>query len=612
MNSVRLADRIAGISLRTRLALGIALIAAAMTFVGVGVGFWSGTAYLTRSHEASIRSHMRLASVALAPSLLTIDYLGLREQLELIMEYEGIGGVRILDQNGHLLMKRGTMDDSVLSEPIYIGEVTAGWIDVSFSTEPVRSGMIYVLGVGVLLFLGFVPLFIYLVWRISGHYLLDLSRLTKRVESELGEVLPEYPGENRTDEVGVLAAALHRRDQALAANIHALEQYQVHLEDLVQKRTAALRRSEMLGRTILSSIPDAIALVDTSSQTILDVNEAFAAFYEQHREALLGKPLQQVVHNGERWSGSDAAQPLVASLESMGAKPVQARYFRASGDALYLEITAWPVANETSELRLMVLVQRDVTEQHRLANLRRDVERIVHHDLRSPLVGIIGLAELIRDNHEHDPEQVRTFHGHILESARRMLEMLANSMDLFNMEEGRYVLRPEIFNLTSVLRLLEEETRGLCRQRKVGVAFYLGDAPLDWNVTLEMCAEKRNIHTMLLNLLKNALEAAPAETAVTLRIQCRADSWFLETHNLGTIPEAIRDRFFDRYVTAGKSQGTGLGTYSAMLIARSHGGRITFTTNETRGTHVTVIIPTHPCVGRPPDFVNPEKPERTR
>ena len=605
-----MADRIAGISLRTRLALGIALIAAAMTVVGVGVGFWSGTAYLTRSHEASIRSYVRLASVALAPSLLTIDYLGLREQLELIMEYEGIVGVRILDQNGHLLMERGTLDDTVLSEPIHLEEVIAGWVDVGFSTAPVRAGMTYVLGVGVLLFLGFVPLFIYLVWRISGHYLLDLSRLTERVESELGEVLPEYPGENRTDEVGVLAAALHRRDQALAANIHALEQYQVHLEDLVQERTAALRRSEMLGRTILSSIPDAIALVDTSSQTILDVNEAFAAFYEQQREALLGRTLQQVARNDERWFGSDAAQPLVDSLEGMGAKPVQARYFKASGDALHLEITAWPVASESRELRLMVLVQRDVTEQHRLADLRRDVERIVHHDLRSPLVGIIGLAELIRDNHEQDPEKLRSFHGHILESARRMLEMLANSMDLFNMEEGRYVLQPEVFNLTAVLRLLEKETRILCGQRKVEVAFYLEDAPLDWNVTLDMCAEKRNIHTMLLNLLKNAVEAAPAETAVSLRIQSRADTWVLETHNLGTIPEAIRDRFFDRYVTAGKSQGTGLGTYSAMLIARSHGGRITFSTNATQGTHVTVVIPTHPRDNCSPDSSNPKNPER--
>ncbi|TVR00734.1 MAG: PAS domain-containing sensor histidine kinase [Desulfovibrionales bacterium] len=597
--SNRFSGRFSGISLRTRLAVRIALIAAVMTAVGVGFGFWSGTAYLTRSHQASISSHMRLASVALAPSVLSIDYLGLRRQLDLVMEYEGIVGVRVLDQNSHILMERGTMNKNLLTEPIMAEESITGWIEISFSNRPVQSGMIYVLGVGVLLFIGFVPLFIYLVWRVSGRSLLDLTRLTEQVETDLGQVLPEYPGEHRTDEIGVLAAALHRRDQALVANIHALEQHQAHLEDLVQKRTAALRRSETLSRTILTSIPDAIALVDMPSSSILDVNDAFAAFYRRHRDELLGLSLRDVARGDERWSGNPDHHPLVLSWENGKPSSLQFQYPTNAGETLFLEMTTWPVSNEVNEHPpQMVLVQQDITEQRRLANLRRDVERIVLHDLKSPLVGIIGLAELLSHDQVQNPEQLRTFSGHILESGRRMLDMLNNSMDLFNMEQGRYVLRPAAFDLTVMLRLLENETRELCRQRGVELIFAWENGQLDWNRSLEMYAERQKIHSMLLNILNNALEAAPHGSEVTLRIQRMEETWVMETHNLGIVPEEIRDRFFDRYVTAGKPGGTGLGTYSAMLIARSHGGRISFTTSASQGTLVTVTIPRRETDGR--------------
>jgi len=61
---------------------------------------------------------------------------------------------------------------------------------------------------------------------------------------------------------------------------------------------------------------------------------------------------------------------------------------------------------------------------------------------------------------------------------------------------------------------------------------------------------------------------------------------------MGTVPESIRDHFFKKYVTAGKLKGTGLGTYSAKLIAEAHGGMINMQSSEDSGTTVTVQLPT--------------------
>lgn len=78
-------------------------------------------------------------------------------------------------------------------------------------------------------------------------------------------------------------------------------------------------------------------------------------------------------------------------------------------------------------------------------------------------------------------------------------------------------------------------------------------------------------YALLSNLLKNAMEAAPEHSTVKLDFSHR-DGHVFTIHNRGVIPESIRESFFEKFVTSGKQQGTGLGTYTAHLIATSLGG----------------------------------------
>ena len=68
----------------------------------------------------------------------------------------------------------------------------------------------------------------------------------------------------------------------------------------------------------------------------------------------------------------------------------------------------------------------------------------------------------------------------------------------------------------------------------------------------------------------------------------------LEVRNQGQVPEDVRDRFFEKYATSGKRGGTGLGTYSARLIAEVHGGAIAMATSAEGGIVVRVTLP-GPC-----------------
>ena len=94
------------------------------------------------------------------------------------------------------------------------------------------------------------------------------------------------------------------------------------------------------------------------------------------------------------------------------------------------------------------------------------------------------------------------------------------------------------------------------------------------------------------NLIKNACEAAPAHSKVSIRLLNKTPLLRIEIENKGLVPEEIRERFFDKFVTAGKHGGTGLGTYSARLLVQAQQGEIAMETFEETGlTRVTVGLP---------------------
>ena len=62
--------------------------------------------------------------------------------------------------------------------------------------------------------------------------------------------------------------------------------------------------------------------------------------------------------------------------------------------------------------------------------------------------------------------------------------------------------------------------------------------------------------------------------------------------NKGAVPAAIRDSFFEKFSTAGKQGGTGLGTYSARLLTEAQGGTIAMeTSDETNQTRILMTLP---------------------
>ncbi len=223
------------------------------------------------------------------------------------------------------------------------------------------------------------------------------------------------------------------------------------------------------------------------------------------------------------------------------------------------------------------------------ADLREDVERITRHDLKSPLVAIIGFTKLaLMDN--MTPKELRNCFELIDESSYRMLEMINLSLDLIKMEQGRYQLNLSEVDFLSLIRKVESELGSRIKSKSLLIHVSIDGTRPKAGETFKIRAEELLCYSMLSNLIKNAIEASPRHGSIAIDL-CENEWSAIRIRNQGAVPEEIRESFFDKYVTSGKPHGTGLGTYSAKLIAETHGGSIEMNSCQKQGTTVSIHLP---------------------
>jgi CheY-like chemotaxis protein len=145
------------------------------------------------------------------------------------------------------------------------------------------------------------------------------------------------------------------------------------------------------------------------------------------------------------------------------------------------------------------------------------------------------------------------------------------------MEEGTFKFSPETIDLVSIGRNVVGELFNHARSKNLHLDF---NTPVE---SLEATGNNLLTTSIVENLVRNAMEAAPENSTVTMALYQGARVGLL-IHNEGVVHESIRKDFFKKYATHGKRGGLGLGTYSARLIARAQGGDLTMTTSDERGT----------------------------
>ena len=235
------------------------------------------------------------------------------------------------------------------------------------------------------------------------------------------------------------------------------------------------------------------------------------------------------------------------------------------------------------------LIEKNAVLQDNL-RLREEVERISRHDLRNPMAGIIGFtANLLSDETVHQNHKDLLYD--IEQSAYNVLNMVNLSLDLFKMERGEFEFYPRTVNVGSILERILLEMASRWEQQHISLERRIQGVPVESLSGTQCLGDDLLCYSLFSNLLRNAAEAAPPNSSVMVQVGQGSDL-VVSLHNQGAVPLAVRDTFFDKYATTGKSGGNGLGTYSARLLTTTQGGNITMKTSDaSNSTTITVTLP---------------------
>lgn len=347
-----------------------------------------------------------------------------------------------------------------------------------------------------------------------------------------------------------------------------------------QKSRDALARSESRLQAILKSLPVGIFVVDLETRTLSGANPAALRLIGYEREEILGSPCRKTLCGKEG--------DCLLALEDGRTCEQESEVTRKDG--IRVPVMKNIVGAEVDGRRCMVVGVQDISEQKRLEDLRADVDRIVAHDLKAPIIGMVNGCRLLLMEQERLDAEIREMLELIEMQGNKALMMIGLSLDLYKVEAGTYDYRPVPVDLLKVVRGAARNLEGLVRDKGLEIAVLLDGEP-DGGASLMVPANPLLLEAMVSNLLLNAVEAAPEDTVVRLEV-ARDGQVSLALTNKGAVPAAIRDTFFDKYATLGKSGGTGLGTYSARLAATAMRGTVDMeASDEDDSTTVTVRLP---------------------
>ena len=340
---------------------------------------------------------------------------------------------------------------------------------------------------------------------------------------------------------------------------------------LANKRLADLEReSAARMQAILETAVDGIITFNKQG-FIESVNTAVETLFHYPATELVGMPIKTLLPDLH----IEATQ---TRYELIGRRQDQSQFPAEIG------ISRIPLPDTT----LYTGIVRDLTTQHQIEQLRQDLTSTMVHDLRNPLTVILGMIELLSERNEMSDSHNLIDIAH--SSAKRMIGLVNNILDVNRLESGQMSLSRDIFSLTDVIDQIIAMQSLLSEQKQLTFqTIFDDDLPL-------IVADLSLIERVLQNLVDNAIKFSPAGNPITITARWpenNATAVIVSVHNLGAgIPAKIQDTLFEKFVTGNQvGRGSGIGLSFCQLAIEAHNGKIWVESEPDQGTTFKFLLP---------------------
>jgi len=219
---------------------------------------------------------------------------------------------------------------------------------------------------------------------------------------------------------------------------------------------------------------------------------------------------------------------------------------------------------------------RDVSLEHDMENLVREIEAITRYELGHSLTAFIHLPQELLDDPATTPEQTQRL-TIIRDSGYRIVNTVNMAVDIFRMERGLYTMpQNRHLDLAVVARRAVKDVSPLAASRHIDLELLLENSPLPQSSTLPGPGDPIPAHALAVNLLRDALEAAPRQSGVqaSLHIDEEAKLLCLDITRPGALTPDEQARFFDKPVGKDPGDGMARARYAAKLITGTFGGSL--------------------------------------
>ena len=381
------------------------------------------------------------------------------------------------------------------------------------------------------------------------------SRLARRITEPLNRLDLEHPLENDTYEE--LAPLLRRME-------HQRRQIDQQIGELRQ-------RSEEFDQ-ITGSMNEGLVLLDEAG-AILSINPA--------ARRLLGADGDCV---GQDFLTVDRDVTMSDALRQAAEQGHSEFRGERNGREYQFDVTRIQTEGRTAGTVLLVF---DVTERAFAERNRREFTANVSHELKTPLQGIIGSAELL-ENGMVKQEDVPRFVGHIRAEAQRLVTLIGDIIRLSQLDEGE-AMPTEPVELLAVAREAAENLRSAAEAKHVTVDVTGQPATIP--------GVRRLLYEIVFNLCDNAIKYNNEGGRVEVEVAQEGASAAVTVRDTGIgIPPEHQSRVFERFYRVDKSHskasgGTGLGLSIVKHAVQYHHGTIQLKSEVGKGSEIRVTFP---------------------
>ena len=381
------------------------------------------------------------------------------------------------------------------------------------------------------------------------------KRLSKHIVEPLNELDLEHPLDNDSyEELAPLLGRISRQREQIDRQLRELQ-----------------RKTDEFSQ-ITRSMQEGLVLLD-NHWTLLSINPA--------AQRLFGADAGCV---GEDFLTVERSHEMSAAIEAAMQNGHSEFRLRKNGRIYQLDLTR---IDSGGEVAGAVLLTFDITERENAEQNRREFTANVSHELKTPLQGIIGSAELL-ENGMVRPEDTARFIGHIRSEAQRLVTLIDDIIRLSQLDEGDE-MPTETVDLREIAQEAAEDLRGAAEKKHVSLSLEGEAAPVT--------GVRRLLYEIVYNLCDNAVKYNVDGGSVSIRVEQDGQMASVTVADTGTgIAPEHQGRIFERFYRVDKSHskasgGTGLGLSIVKHAVQYHHGSIELQSAPGKGTTVRVFFP---------------------